>query len=133
MERRINKIIIHCSDTPFEMYDIGVEEIRKWHLARGWRDIGYHYVIKKNGFIGLGRNIEKVGAHCRGQNSDSIGICWVGGADGLDDRTKKQKASLKGLIKNIKKKFGDHITVHGHSEFSSKSCPNFDVKEEFKQ
>ena len=133
--RNITKIIIHCSDTKASM-DIGADEIRKWHTdpkskgGRGWSDIGYHYVIRKDGLIELGRELETVGAHCYGHNTHSIGICYVGGYGGIDDRTDAQKTALEVLVMEMKDIF-PKATVHGHNEFSDKSCPNFDVSKEF--
>jgi len=128
--RSINKIIVHCAATTPKM-DIGVKEIRVWHVEeRGWSDIGYHYVIRKNGTVEVGRPIQRIGSHCRGQNSGSIGICYVGGHGGLDDRTEEQKCSLIDLIMTLRHDHGD-LTVHGHSEFSAKTCPNFDASAEY--
>ena len=79
--REINKIIVHCADTP-EGRDVKTEEIKRWHTEeRGWSDIGYHWVVELDGSIHAGRDESINGAHCRGHNSDSIGICYVGGAD----------------------------------------------------
>ena len=132
--RELNKIIIHCSATP-ESVDVKTRTIKKWHLAQGWSDIGYHYIIELNGDIQIGRTIEKRGAHCNGYNNKSIGICYVGGVDknfkAKDTRTEKQKESLRNLLISIKKQ-NPNITIHGHNEFSTKSCPSFDVKEEYK-
>ena len=133
--RALNKIIIHCADSKPSM-DIGREEITKWHTdpksegGRGWSDIGYHYVIRKNGEIEICRSIEKMGAHCFGQNKGSIGVCWVGGYGGVDDRTPDQITSLIKLVDSIHTLFGK-MSVHGHNEFSTKTCPNFDVSLEF--
>ena len=85
--RKINKIILHCSATP-EGREHNVEDIRRWHLRRGFSDIGYHYLIHLDGTIEVGRPIEKRGAHCSGQNRNSIGICYVGG---MDKEMKKAK------------------------------------------
>ena len=112
--RKINEIIIHCSDTQ-EGCDVTAKEIRSWHTApkekggRGWRDIGYHYVIRLDGTIELGRPLEKAGAHCIGRkgedhNSHSIGICYIGGRhikeDGTwewgDTRTEEQRTRWRG-------------------------------------
>jgi N-acetylmuramoyl-L-alanine amidase len=92
--RLIDTIIGHCSFTPPKM-DIGAAEIRGWHVdENGWLDIGYAYVIRRNGIIELGRDLdndgdvdEEIGAHARGFNAHSIGICVVGGMDeyGLSD------------------------------------------------
>lgn len=122
--RDITKIIIHCSATPTDM-DIGAEEIRGWHLARGWKDIGYHYVIRRDGTLEEGRPLEEHGAHTLGFNIGSIGICLVGGEDRFDF-TLDQMDVLVDLVEELEEKFPD-ATVHGHNEFSSKACPQFDV------
>lgn len=124
---------MHCSATP-EGRDYKVADIDRWHKQRGWKGIGYHYVIYRDGSIHTGRKIEEIGAHCTGQNADSIGICYIGGVatDGKtpkDTRTPAQKAALRGLINELKAKFPG-ITVHGHREFANKACPCFDVKTE---
>jgi N-acetylmuramoyl-L-alanine amidase len=133
--RRINKIIVHCTATP-EGREVTVAEVDKWHRARGFDGIGYHYLIGLNGVIHFGRPDSKVGAHCEGQNANSIGICYVGGlaADGKtpkDTRTAAQKAALIVLIGKLKKEYPD-ATVHGHREFAAKACPCFDAKNEYK-
>ena len=110
--------------------DIGVEEIRKWHTEeRGWSDIGYHVVIRRNGDFEEGREVSIAGAHCKGQNSNSIGICLVGGYNGKFDFTSKQMMTLDEVIRGIKESVAEVVSVHGHYEFSDKTCPNFDVKE----
>lgn len=122
--REINRIIIHCSATPAGM-DIGRDEIDQWHRERGWNGIGYHYVIRRNGDIEFGRPEYEVGAHTRGYNEDSIGICLVGGKDTFD-YTADQIAELVGLVENLEERYPD-ATIHGHNEFSAKLCPRFDV------
>lgn len=118
--RRIDKIIIHCADTPTGR-DVNVNEIRGWHLDRGWSDVGYHYVIKIDGTIEVGRQEEVTGAHCRGYNSASIGVCMIG-RDVFND---EQYQSLGRLVKSLQARY--KASVHGHYEFSDKTCPNFDV------
>jgi N-acetylmuramoyl-L-alanine amidase len=130
--RPINKAIIHCSATP-EGRDVKTETIKEWHTAKGWSDIGYHYVIELDGSIVEGRPIELIGAHCLGQNKFSIGICYVGGMNKSmskpkDTRTEEQKVSLTELINELKSKFD--LSVHGHNQFSNKACPSFDVENE---
>lgn len=134
--RNVNEIILHCSATK-EGMDFNINDIRRWHVnGNGWEDVGYHYIIKLDGEIQKGRDIEKVGAHCKGRNKHSIGICYIGGldADGKpkDTRTDKQKASMWLLIERIKKRYGD-IPVYGHNEFVNKDCPCFDVEKEFRK
>ena len=131
--RAIHKIIIHCTATR-EGDDISVDTIRRWHLARGWSDIGYHYVIDIKGNINAGRPIELIGAHTKGQNKYSIGIAYVGGveADGVtpkDTRTKAQKDSIIRLVKKLKGCYPD-VTIHGHNSFSLKACPSYNVQDE---
>ena len=128
--RTINEIIIHCSATP-EGRDITADTIRRWHRAKGWNDIGYHFVIRLDGTIEQGRPIEQTGAHCAGHNAHSIGICYVGGCarDGktaCDTRTPKQTEALTKLLRLLKKQY-PHATIHGHNEFAPKACPSFDV------
>jgi len=119
--RPINKIIIHCSasDLPGQDRDV----IRQWHLARGFSDIGYHNLILSDGTVQQGRSLEKVGAHCEGENHDSIGICLVG----LYFFKDVQYTSLRLLVKAYQLRFGP-LTVHPHNEFNKgKTCPVFDV------
>lgn len=132
--RRIDKIIIHCSATR-DGQNISAEEIKRWHTAprpigRGWQDIGYHYIIGINGELWNGRNIEDVGAHCKGENYHSIGICYVGGLDldlnPKDTRNDKQKNTMYKLISELLNKY-DGVTIHGHNEFANKACPCFDT------
>lgn len=127
--RPINKIIIHCSATP-EGRHVGIDEIDCWHRAAGFRRIGYHFVIYLDGTVVSGRPIEEVGAHCRGQNSDSIGICYVGGTDSYgnprDTRTTHQRRALIELVKSLKSRFPD-ARIYGHNDFAAKACPSFNV------
>lgn len=125
-------IIVHCSATPPDM-DIGVEEIRKWHVEeRGWKDIGYHDVIRRNGRRELGRPLFDTGAHTKGYNDISVGVCLVGGVDSdghpENNFTEQQMEMLKKVIKDYKKVFPG-VMVAGHRDFSDKDCPSFDVKE----
>ena len=129
--RSIDKIIVHCSATR-EGQHVTVQQIRQWHLQRNFADIGYHYVIYLDGSVHKGRPLEKAGAHCKGQNAHSIGICYVGGLDRQgkpkDTRTAAQKAALLSLIRELRQRF-PRATVHGHREFANKACPCFDCKE----
>lgn len=133
--RDIDKIIVHCSATP-EGRHTTVEEIRQWHLQRGWKDVGYHYVIYLDGTIHKGRPEEVVGAHCSGYNKNSIGVCYIGGVakDGKtpkDTRTEGQKRALREILNRLKRDY-PKATLHGHNEFANKACPSFNVKEEYK-
>lgn len=133
--REINKLIIHCSATP-EGKDVKTETIRSWHVNDNhWKDIGYHYVIELDGSVHKGREESVIGAHCSGQNANSIGICYVGGVakdckTPKDTRTEAQKQSLAKLLKELKQKY-PKATIHGHSEYTNKACPCFDAKTEY--
>ena len=132
--REIKKIIVHCADTP-EGRDVRTAEIKRWHTEeRGWSDIGYHWVVELDGSLHAGRPEEVSGAHCKGHNSDSIGICYVGGSDASgnpkDTRTEAQKEALKELIVGLLDRYSD-AEVFGHRDFSEKACPSFDAKTEY--
>lgn len=133
--RDINKIIVHCTATP-EGRKTSVADIRSWHKERGWSDIGYHYVVQLDGTVNEGRSVEIAGAHVKGQNTNSIGITYVGGVDKYsltpkDTRTKEQKESLLKMLDYLKTLY-PKATIHGHNEFASKACPCFDAKKEYK-
>ena len=130
--RKITKIIIHCSATK-EGKDYTVADIDRWHRARGFRKIGYHFVIYRDGSIHVGRTKNEIGAHCTGQNAISIGICYIGGlsSDGKpkDTRTPQQRAAMLSLIEQLREEFPG-VTLHGHNEFANKACPCFKVPTE---
>ena len=133
--RKINKIILHCSATP-EGRHHDVADIRRWHLKRGFNDIGYHYLIHIDGTVEEGRPLNKQGAHCSGQNRGSIGICYVGGMSkdmkkAKDTRTQAQKDSLIKLMHELIYKYNKDMTIHGHNEYANKACPSFNVQEEY--
>ena len=132
--RPINIIIVHCTATP-EGRDVTVEEIDAWHRKRGFKSIGYHYVIYLDGSIHKGREDDKIGAHCVGYNSRSLGVCYVGGLakDGKtpkDTRTEAQKQSLYKLLKMLKTKYPE-ARIFGHKDFAAKACPCFDATKEY--
>lgn len=136
--RVINDIIIHCADTPPGM-DIGAKEIKEWHTTpkpkgNGWKDIGYHYVIRLDGTVEKGRLVSRAGAHCYGHNAHSIGICYVGGracnGQHVDTRTKEQRAAMLKLVTNLIRMY--RCDVHGHRDYDKgKDCPCFDAHAEF--
>lgn len=140
----IKYIVIHCSAT-YEGRPYDVEDIRAMHKRRGFRDVGYHFVIKLDGTIQKGRDIDEMGAHVKGHNSHSIGVCYIGGLDNdgkpKDTRTPEQKQSLKKLVDILSVIYPDAETL-GHRDLSpdldgdgviekhewTKSCPVFDVR-----
>ncbi len=127
----INRTIIHCTDTPPSMR-VDISMVRKWHLERGFNDVGYHFLVLKDGTIEYGRSLTTVGAHTKGNNLNSIGIAYVGGWQEKDDRTCEQKDALLCLIKSLKFILPSDIEVHGHNEYSSeKACPNFNAFKEY--
>lgn len=133
--REINEIIIHCAATPEDKH-FTVEDIDKWHKDRGFKSIGYHYVIYLNGAIHKGREEKEIGAHCVKHNKNSIGICYIGGVDSdgktpKDTRTELQKESLLYLLKDLKKRYPEAV-ICGHNNFAKKACPSFNVNEEYK-
>lgn len=134
--RQITGIIVHCSATPQDI-DIGADEIRQWHKAKGWSDIGYHYVIRRDGALEEGRPVELVGAHAKGHNTGTIGICLVGGTDAENkdkaeaNYTISQYIAVYNLILHLIGKYGLEITdVKGHRDLPgvAKACPCFDVQ-----
>ena len=134
--RSINEIIVHCAATR-EGRDFTVEDITRWHKARGFATIGYHYVIYRDGSIHEGRPLEQIGAHCVGHNKHSIGICYIGGcaSDGKtpkDTRTSEQKEALLSLLRRLKARF-PNASIHGHRDFAAKACPSYDAFREYRQ
>lgn len=127
--RNINLIIIHCAATSPDM-DIGVKEIERWHRARGFFGIGYHFVIRRDGTLEKGRDIEKAGAHAEGYNKNSIGICLVGGIDKKgnpqNNFTDAQWKTLKKTVTEMVDKY--KVTeIIGHNQVAKKACPCFSV------
>lgn len=134
--RRITQIIIHCSATRCNRH-YSMEDIRSWHKARGFADIGYHFYITRDGVIHPGRELYQVGAHAYGFNEHSIGVCYEGGldADGAyaDTRTPAQKSALLTLLSRLHEDYPD-AEILGHYQLSDdvgKACPCFDAKKEY--
>lgn len=123
--RFIDKIIVHCSASQ-DSLDIGAKEINEWHKQRGWSGIGYHYVIRRDGTIEVGRPVHKMGAHCKGQNRASIGVCWVG----IDNPTPEQFLSMDALLADLVRIYDvniDNVLGHREATVTSKTCPNIDM------
>ena len=127
-------IILHCSATR-EGQDVKAADIKRWHKERGFDDIGYHYVIDLDGTIEKGRDEALVGAHCKGYNATSIGICYVGGCDknmkAKDTRTPEQIRSMLSLVRKLVNKYKIPVTqIWAHHDFNKhKACPSFDISE----
>lgn len=132
--RKITHIVIHCSATP-EGREVSVKEIDRWHRARGFAKIGYHYVIHLDGSISTGRSEREVGAHVSGHNATTIGVCYVGGVDAdnvnkaEDTRTPAQKEAMERLVRELLSRY-PNAEVLGHRDFPgvAKACPSFDAR-----
>lgn len=134
--RAITHIVVHCTATP-EGRPHSVADIRAWHKAKGWSDIGYHWVVLLDGTVQMGRMEGMPGAHVAGHNANSIGVVYVGGIDKntfrpKDTRTAAQKKSLVSILKELKKRY-PKAEVLGHRDFKgvAKACPSFDAKKEY--
>lgn len=128
---KIKYIVVHCSATKEEQ-DIGAEDINSWHISRGWSEIGYHLVIRRDGTIEFGRDFDKVGAHIKGFNHGSWGICLVGGIDesgNSDDNFTQAQWKSFALTIQFLRKIAPQAIVRGHRDFPDvhKDCPSFDV------
>jgi N-acetyl-anhydromuramyl-L-alanine amidase AmpD len=123
----INVMVIHHSASP---RNITTQQIRHWHTkGRGWSDIGYHYVIENEGEVVFGRSISRIGAHCRGHNRDSIGVCVVGDNTKTEHQwSMTQIASLQDLVYGIKLVF-PKVIVKGHRDLANTLCPGVDVQQ----
>lgn len=125
MKRKVDLIVVHCSDSNNPAHD-NIETIRKWHVdENGWSDVGYHFFIDKRGGIHTGRPEDIAGAHTKGHNARSIGIC-LSGRNGFTD---EQFRSLELICLELTQKYNiEKKDILGHKDFDkSKTCPNFDV------
>ena len=127
--RRVERLFLHCSASDRASHD-NVATIRKWHKARGFSDIGYHFFIHKNGKISRGRDIEKIPAAQQGNNRGTIAICLHGLKK--SNFTTAQFKSLRKFSKDINNAYFNNISFHGHKEVSPKACPVFDYKDVLK-
>lgn len=133
-------LVIHYSATPVER-DYSSADIDEMHRKRGFREIGYHYFIRKDGTVETGRDLTQpgrfeVGAHAKGNNSISIGICYEGGVRaaapnvGYDSRTRAQMVAMEALILSLLERFPDAV-VRGHRDMpgAATQCPGFNATE----
>lgn len=134
--RKITHLVVHCTATP-EGRAQTVADIRKWHKAKGWSDIGYHWVVLLDGTIAPGRPEAIPGAHVAGHNATTIGVVYVGGIDKVmftpkDTRNAAQKKSLLLLLAKLKAKYPG-AQILGHRDFPkvAKACPSFDARKEY--
>ena len=133
--RTFEAIALHCSATPPSM-DLGACVIEKWHVARGWSQIGYHFVLRRDGTVERGRPMHLAGAHVKGHNEYTVGVCYVGGVDEnnepQDNMTDAQHAAFVELVEKLRDVFGP-LEVWGHRDFPHvrKACPSFEVVDKF--
>lgn len=129
-EEEIKNIVIHCSATP-DGQDFSAEEINEWHKQRGWSEIGYHFVIRRDGRIEVGRDLDEWGAHVKGHNTGSWGVCLIGGPGDYteNDFTVAQWRALVDTIIFLKR-LAPNAEIKGHRDFPgvAKECPCFDVQ-----
>jgi N-acetyl-anhydromuramyl-L-alanine amidase AmpD len=154
--RSITEIYVHCTATP-EGQDTTVAQLRAEHIKnRGFSDIGYHYVVYRDGSVHVGRDVDYSGAHVKGHNPHSIGIVYVGGVENVagvpysdlnakDTRTVPQKNSLELLLRKLRLLY-PHAKILGHRDASPdlnnngyiepsewiKECPSFDASWEYR-
>ena len=131
--RKITLLIVHCSAVRTYQTSSAMQ-IDAWHRARGWKGIGYHYVVRRDGSIEKGREEGAIGAHCINHNRHSIGICYEGGLDAKghpkDTRTPAQKAALLALIKDLRSRYPKAIVVGHNTMDKTKASPCFDAYRE---
>lgn len=132
--RQITEIIVHSTATPKGM-NATAQDIDRWHRQRGFDCIGYHYVILRNGQIERGRSVEIAGAHCKGHNSNTIGVAYVGGLNesrqSADTRTGAQQIALHVLLHNLVKQYPTIRKISGHRDYCNTACPSFDASAEY--
>jgi N-acetylmuramoyl-L-alanine amidase len=136
--RKINEIIVHCTATRPDWWAgksaaAKVKEITRWHLDRGWSDIGYHYLIDRDGTVVTGRPLDRTGAHVKGHNTGTVGISLFGGFGGsagdsfADNFTEDQERALLDLIAKLKSDHPSITKISGHNQYAAKACPCFSV------
>lgn len=132
--RTITEIIVHSTATPKGM-NATAKDIDRWHRQKGYDCIGYHFVILRNGQIQAGRAVDAVGAHCKGHNTNTIGVAYVGGLNedkqSADTRTGAQKISLNILLGNLVKQYPTIRKISGHRDYCNTACPSFDASAEY--
>ena len=136
MMRKIDLIVIHCSATRADR-SLTPDDLETQHRRRGFNGTGYHYYIRKDGTVHLTRPIERIGAHVKGFNLNSVGICYEGGLDirgtPADTRTLLQKASLTALLRELKRIFPKILVVGHHDLNPMKACPCFNAVAEYRK
>lgn len=123
-------VFVHCSATKATM-NVGVREIRQWHKEQGWLDVGYHFIIRRDGTVEEGRPVDVVGSHVKDWNSRSVGVCLVGGIDEKGhfeaNFTPAQMFELRGLLQTLLAKYPG-AELKAHHDVATKACPSFDLQ-----
>lgn len=131
--RKIDLIVVHCTATPAGRH-VSVADVDAWHRARGFNEIGYHYLVYLDGSVHPGRAVEKAGAHALNYNRNSIGVAYAGGLDAFgrpaDTRTPAQKRALAELLRSLRRRYPGAGIV-GHNELAAKACPCFNARKEY--
>lgn len=137
--RQLNEIIIHCTDTRPNWWEDRtsaekVAEVRRWHVEENhWSDVGYHFLIDRDGTVIEGRPLEKTGAHVKGHNTGTVGISLFGGHGGSasdqfqDNFTEDQERALMQLIRQLQDNYPSITSISGHNQYAAKACPTFSV------
>lgn len=136
--RHIDEIIIHCTATRPDWWtgtsaEVKTNEVRNWHTSKGWSDIGYHYLIDRDGTVVTGRPLDRTGAHVKGHNTGTVGISLFGGFGGsagdsfADNFTEDQERALLDLIAKLKADHPSITKISGHNQYAAKACPCFSV------
>ena len=132
--RKITLIVIHCSAVKPDQQS-SAADIDSWHKRQGWKCIGYHFVVRRDGSVERGRPVEMVGAHVAHHNLHSIGVCYEGGYDAAgkaaDTRTPEQVKSLRELVEQLHERFPNALIVGHHDLDPTKPCPCFDAAREY--
>lgn len=130
-ERAVKYLVVHCSATPPKV-KVDRDVIDRWHRMRGFLCIGYHFVIRRDGVVEKGRELDEVGAHVEGHNHESLGICMAGGMDAENKHpeqnfTGDQYHALAQLLSTLLKTY-THAQIVGHNQLNpNKACPSFDA------
>ena len=133
--RTVTLLVVHCSAVrPGQRSS--ARDIDRWHKAQGWKSIGYHFVVRRDGTVETGRALEEIGAHCQGHNRHSVGICYEGGLDEdgkpADTRTPAQRLALRQLLEQLHGLFPKALIVGHHDLDPMKVCPCFDAVTEYR-
>lgn len=131
--RPIDLIVVHCTATPAGR-PVSLQDVDRWHRERGFDGIGYHYLVGLDGSVYQGRPESRPGAHCRGYNSHSLGVCYVGGLDKdgrpADTRTATQRQALTRLLRELRGRY-PRAVIRSHRDLAPKACPCFDATQEY--